>query len=247
MFFSALLRQGDEGYSVPIIAELEEKTGREISPAAVYIALRRLEEKGLLGSHLRSADPSDGGRERRYYAITPEGMGRMAEARRSPHEPLGRYGAQIGGGPMKPLGERLLRVVLPPTDRQHILDELDELHRSQDVESRAKPPLNGGAGNRSGASSSRLFPPSGGGDLFPGFSRPWPNETGSWALWDTLRQDLRFAFRSFRRRPGFSLAAILILGVGIGATTTIFSVVDTVMLRPLPYPEPGSWWPSVEA
>jgi PadR family transcriptional regulator PadR len=77
----ALLRQGDEGYSVPIIAELEEKTGREISPAAVYIALRRLEEKRLLTSHLRCADLSNGGRERRYYAITPEGMARMAEAR----------------------------------------------------------------------------------------------------------------------------------------------------------------------
>ena len=77
----ALLRQGDEGYSVPIIAELEEKTGREISPAAVYIALRRLEKKGLLTSHLRCADPSDGGRERRYYSITTEGMARMAEAR----------------------------------------------------------------------------------------------------------------------------------------------------------------------
>jgi len=79
----ALLRQGDEGYSVPIIAELEEKTGREIAPAAVYIALRRLEEKGLLTSHLRSAHPSDGGRERRYYSITPEGMARTAEARKA--------------------------------------------------------------------------------------------------------------------------------------------------------------------
>jgi PadR family transcriptional regulator PadR len=77
----ALLRQGDEGYSVPIIAELEEKTGREVAPAAVYISLRRLEEKGLLNSHLRSAHPSEGGRERRYYSITPEGMARLAEAR----------------------------------------------------------------------------------------------------------------------------------------------------------------------
>ena len=56
---------------------------------------------------------------------------------------------------------------------------------------------------------------------------------------DPLRQDLRFALRSFLRRPGLTAAAILILGVGIGATTTIYSVVDTVMLRPLPYPDPG--------
>lgn len=77
----ALLRQGDEGYSVPIIAELEERTGREIAPAAVYIALRRLERKGLLTSDIRTADPEEGGRERRYYAITPKGLSRMAEAR----------------------------------------------------------------------------------------------------------------------------------------------------------------------
>jgi len=79
----ALLRQGEEGYSVPILVELEEQTGRAVAPAAVYIALRRLEEKRLLKSHLRSAHPSEGGRERRYYSITPEGMKRMVEARKA--------------------------------------------------------------------------------------------------------------------------------------------------------------------
>jgi DNA-binding PadR family transcriptional regulator len=77
----ALLRQGDEGYSVPIVTELEARTGRDISPAAVYIALRRLEARGLLVSELRSAHPDEGGRERRYYTITPEGMARLTEAR----------------------------------------------------------------------------------------------------------------------------------------------------------------------
>ncbi|MFC1661228.1 PadR family transcriptional regulator [Gemmatimonadota bacterium] len=79
----ALLHQGSEGYSVPVLAELEERTGREVSPAAVYIALRRLERKGLLTSHLRSAHPRDGGRERRYYSLTAEGMARLAAARES--------------------------------------------------------------------------------------------------------------------------------------------------------------------
>jgi DNA-binding PadR family transcriptional regulator len=77
----ALLRQGSEGYSVPIIAELKERTGREVAPAAVYIALRRLEDKGLLVSSLRTAEPEDGGRERRYFTITPKGLTRIAEAR----------------------------------------------------------------------------------------------------------------------------------------------------------------------
>jgi predicted permease len=55
---------------------------------------------------------------------------------------------------------------------------------------------------------------------------------------DHLRQDLRFALRSFGRRPGFALTAIAIVALGIGATTAIFSVVDAVVLRQLPFPEP---------
>ncbi len=72
--------------------------------------------------------------------------------------------------------------------------------------------------------------------LQPGFARP--DRRRALDELDVLRQDLRFAGRTFLRRPGFALAAILILGVGIGAATTIFSVVEAVMLRPLPYPEP---------
>ncbi|MCK5653358.1 MAG: ABC transporter permease, partial [Gemmatimonadetes bacterium] len=55
-----------------------------------------------------------------------------------------------------------------------------------------------------------------------------------------MKLDLRYAMRTLARTPGFALMAIMILGVGIGATTTIFSVVDTVVLRPLPYPDPGT-------
>ena len=77
----AILRRGGESYSVEIVLELESSIGREVATSAVFVALRRLEEKGLLAD--RMVPPEDGGHARRYFRLTDDGMRAMREARRS--------------------------------------------------------------------------------------------------------------------------------------------------------------------
>jgi PadR family transcriptional regulator, regulatory protein PadR len=67
----AMLREREETYSVPLVLALEKRIGRPVAPAAVFIALRRLERKGLVTSRL---DEPAGGRPRRYFTLTKRGL-----------------------------------------------------------------------------------------------------------------------------------------------------------------------------
>lgn len=78
-----ILRLGESAYGVPILEELSQHTSRPILRPSVYVALRRLEEKGLIKSRLGEPEARRGGRARRYFELEPAAMDLLREARRT--------------------------------------------------------------------------------------------------------------------------------------------------------------------
>ena len=79
----AILHLGDDVYGVPIAEEIERRTGRAVSPPAVYVTLRRLEQKGLLQSSMSAPTPERGGKSRRCVKVTRTGMHALRESRQA--------------------------------------------------------------------------------------------------------------------------------------------------------------------
>jgi PadR family transcriptional regulator, regulatory protein PadR len=82
MILLAVIHLGDEAYGVPISRELERQRGREVALGSVYASLERLETKGLVSSSLGEPTPERGGKARRYFRITDEGLRQVAATRR---------------------------------------------------------------------------------------------------------------------------------------------------------------------
>jgi DNA-binding PadR family transcriptional regulator len=79
----ALRSLGGRAHAAPVVAQLESVTGRAVSPAAVFIALRRLEQRGLTRSSKHEPLPGEGGRGRRVFELTPSGIAKLLDARRT--------------------------------------------------------------------------------------------------------------------------------------------------------------------
>ena len=79
----AILHLDGEVYGVPIVEEIERRTGRAVSRAAVYVTLRRLEKRGLVPSWMSQSTGERGGKPRRCVRVEPEGLDLLRESRRA--------------------------------------------------------------------------------------------------------------------------------------------------------------------
>lgn len=80
LVLSAIVGIGKDAYPPPVLARIEQSTGRTVNRGSFYVSLDRLERKGMLRSR-PDADGTRGGRPRRYLEVTPEGLAALREAR----------------------------------------------------------------------------------------------------------------------------------------------------------------------
>ena len=187
----------------------------KLSAGTLYRSIQRMLEDGLIVEVRERPAPADDDERRRYYRITP--LGAAVGARRDrPPVPAGplRAGGRPGSGEGVMYGA-LLRL-LPASFRGEYATEMRAVFAQRRRE--ASGPL--------------------------GVALLWIE-----TAWDLLAcairvhaelfaQDVRYAIRSFRNAPGFTLTAAFVAALGVGATTAAFSVTDHVLVRPLPFKEP---------
>ena len=83
MVMLALMRLGDDAYGVPISREIELQSGREVALGSVYATLERLEGRGLVSSSLGKPTAERGGKAKRYFRVTQNGLRKARETRQT--------------------------------------------------------------------------------------------------------------------------------------------------------------------
>ena len=79
----AILHLGGKAYSAPVVLEIEKRSGKRVAPAAVYIALRRLEQREMVRSLKEEPGPHEGGRGKRIFKVTDAAVAKLRDSRRT--------------------------------------------------------------------------------------------------------------------------------------------------------------------
>ena len=199
-----------------------------ITLGALYPALQRLERSGLVKG---SWSVSDNNRRARYYTLTAAGRRRLSTGQKAWERNVGRHDARAPRGS----GVTHDGTVAPRArDRAGDASSIASRRKSSRITSRCwwrarsrpastRPRPGGRCGSRWAASNPRA-------------SR-W-RKAGRDSRWSSSRARLIYAARVLRRSPGVTLLSVATMGVGIGVSTILFALVNGIVLRPLPYPEP---------
>ena len=221
----------------------------QIEEGALYPALHRMESKGWLGADWGYTERN---RKAKFYRLTAAGrkhLDRRADALAALHERRrsGHLGAGRSAGAMRrvfrvPGGGRRLEREVDDEFRFHLEGRVEELMERDglsrdDAEREAKRRFGDYAAYRREARS---------------IDDVILHRRNRMELFDAVRRETRHAARALGRAPSFSLIAALTLALGLGAATTIFTLLDRVVIRPLPYPNAdrlihlGTLWPKVK-
>src|SRR5439155_21973153 len=136
-------------------------------------------------------------------------------------------GARMRSSPMNRLLRRLIELVRPAQLDRETLEELSH-HIELLVEQKLAAGLNEGEARRQAVVEA--------GGVLPAREQVAESRTGF--VLDQLAREVRYAARVLRRSPGVTLLSVATIGVGIGASALLFTLINGIVLRPLPYPEP---------